>query len=91
MGRRARAPGGWVCLRARWRAHSIAHAAEHPLHTRPPAPSCSGIINIQGLGTWAWASYTAVLGVIVFVGLGRDANRFIKARRRSQPEMPATK
>jgi hypothetical protein len=33
---------------------------------------CSGIINVEKLGTWAWATYTALLGVIVLVWLVKD-------------------
>ena len=59
-----------------------------PLHR---FPRCSGIINVQEVGTWAWASYTAVLGAIVAVSVGKDTNAFLRSRRRSRPEPPATK
>jgi hypothetical protein len=32
-----------------------------------------GIIHVASLGTWAWATYTAILGVILLVALGKES------------------
>ena len=53
-----------------------------------PTVLCSyyGIINVQHLGAWAWATYTAVLACIVATGLANEAYAFAaQCRRRGAP------
>jgi hypothetical protein len=40
-----------------------------------------GIIHVEELGTWAWATYTAVLAVILCVGVAKEAGDALAARR----------
>lgn len=42
-----------------------------------------GIIHVANLGTWAWATYTAVLGVIVIAALGGEMTQR-RLRREAQ-------
>ena len=37
-----------------------------------------GILYMWVLGVWAWASYTAVLAVIVAVSLGKDTSDWLR-------------
>ena len=38
-----------------------------------PCSACSGIIHVEDLGTWAWATYTALLALICLVAVFKDA------------------
>ena len=69
-GTKYRRPGG---LYHRWAGRTTAVLAIANIYY--------GIINVEELGTWAWATYTGVLAAIMLAAVGVEAHEYVRRRR----------